>query len=56
MSLRDTLTRRRTDLLAAAARHGASNMRVFGSVARGEDGPDSDVDLMIDLAPDRGWG
>lgn len=32
-----------------AHRHGASNVRVFGSVARGEDGPDSDVDLLVDL-------
>ena len=32
-----------------AHRHGASNIRVFGSVARGEDGPDSDVDLLVDL-------
>ncbi|WP_317618978.1 nucleotidyltransferase family protein [Cellulomonas palmilytica] len=32
-----------------AHRHGASNVRVFGSVARGEDGPDSDIDLLVDL-------
>ncbi|GAA2725817.1 helix-turn-helix domain-containing protein [Cellulomonas aerilata] len=32
-----------------AQRHGASNVRVFGSVARGEDGPDSDIDLLVDL-------
>ena len=32
-----------------AYRHGASNVRVFGSVARGEDGPESDVDLLVDL-------
>lgn len=30
---------------------GASNLRVFGSVARGEDGPESDIDLLVDLAP-----
>jgi hypothetical protein len=36
-----------------AARHGASNLRLFGSVARGER-PDSDVDLLTDLAEDRG--
>jgi len=41
-------------VLATAGRHGASNIRVFGSVARGEDGPGSDVDLLIDLAPGRG--
>ncbi|MHB1613356.1 MAG: nucleotidyltransferase family protein [Actinomycetes bacterium] len=36
----------RFPLIAAAESHGASNLRVFGSVARGEDGPDSDVDLQ----------
>lgn len=43
---------RREAVVAAAARHGLSNVRVFGSVARGEDGPDSDVDLLVDLAPE----
>src|SRR5713101_5698451 len=41
--------RRRHDLVAAAAAHGIQNLRVFGSVARGEDRPDSDVDLLADL-------
>jgi predicted nucleotidyltransferase/DNA-binding XRE family transcriptional regulator len=41
--------RRRHDLVAAAARYGASNLRVFGSVARGEDRPDSDVDILADM-------
>jgi uncharacterized protein len=44
--------RRRHDLIAAAAAHGVANLRVFGSVARGEDHPDSDVDLLVDLRPD----
>jgi uncharacterized protein len=43
-------------IAAAAARHGASNLRLCGSVARGEERPDSDVDLLIDLAEDRGFG
>src|SRR5690606_16780627 len=38
---------RRSALLDAAARHGASNVRVFGSVARGSDRPDSDIDLLV---------
>ena len=41
--------RRRDALVAAAQSHGASNLRVFGSVARGEDGPSSDIDLLADL-------
>lgn len=43
--------RHRHDLAAAAAAHGVQNLRVFGSVARGEDRPDSDVDLLADLPP-----
>ncbi len=43
--------RHRKDLVAAAAAHGVSNLRVFGSVARGEDRPDSDVDLLADIPP-----
>jgi uncharacterized protein len=34
-----------------AEKHGASNVRVFGSVARGDAGPESDVDLLIDAGP-----
>ena len=40
--------------MAAAAAHEVTNLRVFGSVARGEDRPDSDVDLLVDLPPDIG--
>ena len=36
-----------------AARHGVSNIRVFGSVARGEAKEGSDVDLLIDISSDR---
>jgi len=43
--------RHRRDLISAAAAHGVRNLRVFGSVARGEDQPDSDVDLLADLPP-----
>jgi hypothetical protein len=42
----------RPEIKRVAERHGMSNLRVFGSVARGEDRPDSDVDLLVDLAPD----
>ncbi len=56
MPLRDDLRLRRDTLRQIAARHGASNLRLFGSVARGEDRPDSDIDLLIDLAEDRGFG
>jgi hypothetical protein len=41
--------RHRRELIAAAAEYGVSNLRVFGSVARGQDGPDSDLDLLADV-------
>ena len=46
-----SLTRHRDDILGIAARHGARNVRVFGSFARGDAGPDGDVDLLIDAGP-----
>jgi uncharacterized protein len=49
-----TVRRKRQDLVAAAAAHQVTNLRVFGSVARGEDRPDSDVDLLVDLPPHMG--
>jgi predicted nucleotidyltransferase/DNA-binding XRE family transcriptional regulator len=45
---------RRRELVAAAQAHGASHVRVFGSIARGDDRPDSDVDLLVDLPPGLG--
>ena len=46
--------RERVRILHAVVAVGASNVRVFGSVARGEDGPDSDLDLVVE--PPRGMG
>ena len=45
---------RRHDLIDTAASHGVVDLRVFGSVARGEDRDDSDVDLLADLPPGLG--
>jgi len=45
----DVLRENRTAILAAAEAVGARNVRVFGSVARGDDTPDSDVDLLVDF-------
>jgi hypothetical protein len=55
MPLRDELHQQRDTIRQIAARHGASNLRLFGSVARGEERPDRDVDLPVDLAEDRGF-
>jgi len=49
----EQLRARREELLEIAARRGARNVRVFGSVARGEAGPGSDVDFLVDLEPGR---
>jgi uncharacterized protein len=53
MGIRERLQERREEILRAAARYGASNVRIFGSVARGEAGPESDVDVLVDLEPGR---
>jgi predicted nucleotidyltransferase/DNA-binding XRE family transcriptional regulator len=45
------VSQRRRELVAAAAAHGVTGLRVFGSVARGQDRPDSDVDLLAELPP-----
>lgn len=43
------LRRRRKAIIEVAARRRARNVRVFGSVARGDDTPTSDIDLLVDL-------
>lgn len=45
----DDLRSVRAELLAVTARHGASNLRVFGSCARGDATDGSDIDLLVDL-------
>jgi len=47
------LRAKREDILRLAARHGARNIRIFGSVARGDAGPDSDLDVLVDMEPGR---
>jgi uncharacterized protein len=44
---------KREEILAIARKHGASNVRVFGSVARGEADEESDIDLLVDLDAER---
>lgn len=43
----------RSEILAAAQRHGASNIRVYGSVARGEASPMSDIDVLVEMEKGR---
>ena len=49
----ELLKSKRDEILRIAAKYGASNVRVFGSVARGEAGPESDVDLLVKLESGR---
>jgi predicted nucleotidyltransferase len=49
MSTVEVLRRRKQEIEAIARKHGAGNVRVFGSVAREEDSPASDIDFQIDV-------
>jgi len=49
MRLREQLLSQREAINALALAYGAKNIRVFGSVARGEERPDSDVDFLVVL-------
>jgi len=51
--LRHLLQEKREDILRIASRYGAGNVRVFGSVQRGEDTEGSDVDLLVDFEQGR---
>ena len=53
MTLQELRATRRASVLGLAAKHGAYNVRVFGSVARGDSDPQSDVDFLVDLEPGR---
>jgi uncharacterized protein len=53
MGIDDLLKNYREQILQIAAKHGAYNVRVFGSVARGEATAESDVDFLVELEADR---
>ena len=53
MTLAEVRSRFRDQIVAAADRRGASNIRIFGSVARGDQQSDSDVDFLVDFEPGR---
>ena len=54
MTLHNLLDDKRDEILMLAERHGAYNIRVFGSVARGDARPDSDIDFLVEFRP--GYG
>jgi predicted nucleotidyltransferase len=53
MGIDRILREKREDILRIAAKHGARNVRVFGSVARGEADESSDLDLLVEMEPGR---
>lgn len=53
MNINSKLQERREEILAIAAKHGAYNVRVFGSVARHEADSASDLDLLVEMEPER---
>jgi len=53
MTASDTLKRHRADVLKLAAHYGATDVRVFGSVARGDADESSDIDLLVRMSPGR---
>jgi len=54
MMTMEQLRQKRNEIMQIAAQHGASNVRVFGSVARGEARPGSDVDFLVEFNAGRG--
>jgi predicted nucleotidyltransferase len=53
MSIQEILKAKRKEILSVAAEHGAYNVRIFGSVARGEADSESDVDFLVEMEPGR---
>jgi len=53
MTIRELLNAKRDEILKLAAKHGAFNVRVFGSVAREEERSDSDVDFLVEMEANR---
>jgi len=53
MEIEKQLNEKREAVMALAAKHGASNVRVFGSVARGESDSGSDIDMLVKMEEGR---
>ena len=53
MTATDALNRHRADVLRLAAQYGATDVRVFGSVARGDANESSDIDFLVRMSPGR---
>ncbi|MBK8232821.1 MAG: nucleotidyltransferase family protein [Candidatus Eisenbacteria bacterium] len=56
MTTLESIRQRRTEIIEVARKHGATNLRIFGSVLRGDDTPESDVDFLVDVpGPTSPW-
>ena len=53
MELDELLRAKREEILRVASKHGARNVRLFGSIARGDADAESDVDLLVEFEPGR---
>lgn len=53
LDIKELLQNKRSEILAIAEKHGAYNVRLFGSVARGEASEDSDIDFLVDYNSDK---
>jgi len=53
MLCKQDILNRRDEIIAVARRHGASDIRIFGSIARGDATEESDVDLLVRFEPGR---
>ena len=53
LKIQNLLQKKRDEILAIAAKHGAFNVRVFGSVVRGEADEKSDIDFLVDYSLDK---
>lgn len=51
MDMRSFLESKRDEILKIASTHGAKNVRIFGSVARGENVESSDIDFLVEFEP-----
>lgn len=55
MKIHEMILGKRDEILRIAEEHGALNVRIFGSVARGEADEKSDVDFLVDMGPNRSF-
>ena len=49
MKIEELIQNKKEDILRLSAQHGARNIRIFGSVSRGEESADSDIDILVEL-------